>query len=1266
MSSTIISQTIETDNHNCKEFYNLLLCPNPSQQQGWGWLKLGHKQFFWSLYDRDKGFIKHFPTQNNPIYKGSEDKREEQSRYVELTPINHKEFIRRNKQIGEGVFLAGYQPDANLPLAKAQERSRNIIIEQDLGTREEQWQKIKDFEAYAGINFWVISSGGKSLHSHLMLSEYISVPEMEYMRRLFVLVMQSDRMLCNHHQPYRAPGFLRGEKDGWQELLQKGGIYDYQETKQKLEQYCLSKKIPEECLNPSYLSYEFINSNGKSEGVFKALSDPGANITALVEYIKSSPSELKPKRKATNSTPVPTYDKETTPIYEQICRYYLEELSKKGWGNSGTGTYDRLLAFAGAVQSITPNGLQLLKEYFPQRSIGTMSGHGLPQLLRAGKSEGIKAPLDILRKLRSQKKQDNKLIKEWRNLIKATPEIISINQYCSEKLDYVSELVEEHGIIALSAPLGSGKTHLLKLLLDRYPELAKKGLGHSTTLNNQAEVRLSDENTTYYILPNEDKEEYNFAELNHISCTDSADKMPVDKDTPYITFCDEFSSVFKHTIFSGTTVKQKRIEVLEKTKYMWENTQYGIGLDGTATNLDIEYMSKLTGKKVPFIEMQLRLRQKEEIFRIENREQFLNEALKSALIATPDKPMGYVSDSKDDIKSMAALLTSHGVKCIAIHSESIDDDEVKLFLSDINKAIKSGIYQVILFSPTISSGVDITVPFGDVLSGFWGVLGTQGSCQMIKRIRNAERRFIWANHSFPYEQEKIETPYEIQQKDIEQQLLLAIQDGDTEREQECRKIYQDMIKNDIHYQYKTKIERQRLIECKYFKQLLYEYLQMKGWEIAEYVPEAEETTIKEELKQIKASQKITEAIAVKNAAPLNEQDAKYLKKKVNLTQKQKQQLKKYNLQDSYPGIAYTEYWGDLPLFLIWEINKDYFSQLYNRVLFQSPKVLRALQYSQSRKIKEKEKWIGDYSSYRAIETLRELIRINPGDNLTRGDIEAMAAELPKHQKTHKYALTNLNKAIALIGYKFVRTGNKVNNTYILKDTLTTPNIPKIYREIYEQTFNSPLNTPDNLGEVLLKKLQQKQEKIALEINEKKMNPENTSKLDRERDKVGENETINPIQNQFHLPPEKLPTVTQEQYYIEDDCDGVTFDYEDDGVTFYEDYEDYDQEPVTSDQLTSGKGEQPQLISEQITSEQLPVTSEELTSEQVPVTSEKGEQPQLFLIKPGTYCGVRGMIGNLKYQLLEKYNDIMWRVTRLIDGAEIYVAADRIIPYPYTT
>ncbi len=189
------------------------------------WLKFGHGRFVLLRRDGDTWRAHHTRLEISKAdckKQGYGEKVRSQSRSIAFDgrADGLAELLRISKIQDGGIFWVPAGNGADLPLKDEIAQSDHIGCEIDNAARSEQLERYRWFERISGLEYGLqLSSGSKSIHSHLFLDRPATIGEVVRLRRLFVLCLLGDPAVTRPHQPMRFPGFYRREQGSYQALL---------------------------------------------------------------------------------------------------------------------------------------------------------------------------------------------------------------------------------------------------------------------------------------------------------------------------------------------------------------------------------------------------------------------------------------------------------------------------------------------------------------------------------------------------------------------------------------------------------------------------------------------------------------------------------------------------------------------------------------------------------------------------------------------------------------------------------------------------------------------------------------------------------------------------------------------------------------------------------------------------------------------------------------------------------------------------------------
>lgn len=250
------------------------------------WLKFGHGRFVLLRRKGNRWSAHHTRleiSEEEAKANGYEAEVRSRSRSVtyEETANGLENLLRISRREDGGIFWVPAGGDANLPLKSEITHTRHIGCEIDDCDKEEQLARYEWFSETSGLSYGLqLSSGSKSIHSHLFLEEAAQIDAVVRLRRLFILALLGDPAVARPHQPMRFPGFYRREKGNYQTLLTANSVrYSHSEIESGLQRTF-------DALNwvyPSTLGEEFWADLQRALKASHSAREKRAEIKALLE-----------------------------------------------------------------------------------------------------------------------------------------------------------------------------------------------------------------------------------------------------------------------------------------------------------------------------------------------------------------------------------------------------------------------------------------------------------------------------------------------------------------------------------------------------------------------------------------------------------------------------------------------------------------------------------------------------------------------------------------------------------------------------------------------------------------------------------------------------------------------------------------------------------------------------------------------------------------------------------------------------------------------
>ena len=209
---------------------------------------------------------------------------------------------------------------------------------------------------------------------------------------------------------------------------------------------------------------------------------------------------------------------------------------------------------------------------------------------------------------------------------------------------------------------------------------------------------------------------------------------------------DEVNSFASHLCRSNTQVSKKRDIVFRAIEKLGRKSNNIICLDAYLDDKTVKFITQLFPNKAQLI-IEVEMESKVRNLEIYGKEEELIDSLMIEL-AAPSPKLIYASDSvkrceaiyKRGIERLQELGVDNPESHILnINSKTTDSPKIKEILGDINVYLKANDIKLIVYSPSIKSGVSIQDSrYNTTFAQFFGVVIPQDTVQMINRSRALE------------------------------------------------------------------------------------------------------------------------------------------------------------------------------------------------------------------------------------------------------------------------------------------------------------------------------------------------------------------------------------------------------------------------------------------------------------------------------------------------------------------------------------------------
>lgn len=644
----------------------------------------------------------------------------------------------------------------------------------------------------------------------------------------------------------------------------------------------------------------------------------------------------------------------------------------------------------------------------------------------------------------SQETSEGWKLQKWLRLRGFTPDRIINSKY------FDAPAPESGTVTAIKSGLGTGKTEWVKNKIAIDLRGLQINLGYrNSLLLQQCEKWGSnhwDEHKGYLFTKDPD---------GRLSlCVDSLLKLPIDMFEYAVqhirgmtVILDESVSVIKHALTSSTLFG-KRLEILERLELICKLADRVILSDGNQSDIVVDYIAKISGKKSVKIE-NIFTGYTPPIFFV-NAGKKSKKWLSAEILKSPCPAIA--TDSLRDAEALALRLRqSHGPGLL-LTSKTITEPWAREFLKDPDAYIRKYKPAWIIFSPTAESGIDISIQnyFSDVFCWFVGVIAVDEAVQISRRVRHPERIIILC----PERGLKSRSSTGI----FEAEIIKALAEfGDTEArllvedELQLQKIREDLAAQIVtpHTILWAKLQAKAELERANLREYLLKAFELGGYSVQQVLAvecdDEGHALAKEECKD-KESQEIF------NAPDIDLAEALEIKRNYNAAWPERCQSIKALLKARLPGIEESELWS-------WEFvrrvrfdERSLLSQLDAAWQFDNPEDAEYLQ--RSRLLAGKREFVGDFSNrYLKIRTLQALGLekfLDSSKDWSGDDFEVTQI----YERCKKKAIANLfgypgkmkpmqwlNHLLSLIGCKLIGRRTKrngvLNREYSFIDELST-------------------------------------------------------------------------------------------------------------------------------------------------------------------------------------------------------------------------------------
>ena len=488
----------------------------------------------------------------------------------------------------------------------------------------------------------------------------------------------------------------------------------------------------------------------------------------------------------------------------------------------------------------------------------------------------------------------------------------------------------EHGIIAIAAAKGTGKTNLINELVAHQPKVLLAG--HRISL-----MRHLCERCGIYYRGDLDKQDGRFITgsgytLRVGTCVDSLLAIDPNSFAGCDLVLDEVCQVLRHLLTSSTCNQQgKRPVLLTRFRQLLQSARRIIIADADLDDSAIRYIQQLRTQDNPNTEL---LRQANQLFLIRNNYQAPGYAVR--FIQAPDssaimgellhdlkqgKRIYIATDSKRGSKRIHRLIDELQTSLkqenanLLLNSETSGGETERAFMENPDRHLTTIALQAVIGSPSTATGLSIEGDHFDKVYGlFYGASSTDADmAQALGRVRAPVPRVVWcAKYGRSFSKVGRQTSPSALRDLLKQKIqanTLLIRASLSEVHQRALSHYD--WEQDPHIRYWSQIEAQRNRSMWSLRTALKVRLMHEGNQV-EVVSLGKNQKAHVLLKEAREDMKIEQAIAVEAAVNLTKAEATLLGQLESLEPQQQLALQKYEIAKFY-GLPIDEVDADVVL-----------------------------------------------------------------------------------------------------------------------------------------------------------------------------------------------------------------------------------------------------------------------------------------------------------------------------------------------------------------
>ena len=340
---------------------------------------------------------------------------------------------------------------------------------------------------------------------------------------------------------------------------------------------------------------------------------------------------------------------------------------------------------------------------------------------------------------------------------KINPDLILNRRYLTDDdkqcCDEIANAIDKNKLVVINSPKGTAKTEAIS---DYVAQFQNQGI---RILVPTHRVQLMSELSRRFKIANASNHRVSLDEVFGLSlCLDSmyeksSVKFDIERYRGCVLVIDEVDQVLQHLISSNTEIRKYRSKIIEILIELLFSAMKIIVSSADVTQDVIDFLEFNSGQKAYVISNEYTNESGSCTQYIDSQPQlFFKDFLKAVdagenvLLFTASQKITS-SYSTQNLEILLKKKYPHA-KIMTIDAETVADPQRKEYMcmENINKFIDTHMPDVLLISPVLETGIDITSTHFDSYWGMnWGVCSVNSFAQAMARVRTNIPRYVWSS-----------------------------------------------------------------------------------------------------------------------------------------------------------------------------------------------------------------------------------------------------------------------------------------------------------------------------------------------------------------------------------------------------------------------------------------------------------------------------------------------------------------------------------------